>query len=95
MILPWKYGLVFMVLSKVWLIGGGGYLRIHSIYMIDYIYSCPPLSSQLDIFFQHHSTNLTLFPMGYKLWEGGNCVYVFHQGHVLLIICATIFITAF
>ena len=42
--------------------------------------------------FQHHSTNLTLFPMGYKLWEGGNCVYVFHQGHVLLIICATIFV---
>ena len=81
-----------MVLSKVWLIGGGGYLRIHSIYLINYIYSCPPLSSQLDIFFQHHSTNLTLFPMGYKLWEGGNCVYVFHQGHVLLIICATIFV---
>ena len=81
-------GLVFMVLSKVWLIGGGGLFE-DSQYLFEWLYiqlfpSLLPIGHiffdsfghLLPHLFQHHSTNLTLFPMNYKLWEGAT-VFMF------------------
>ena len=85
----WRRGLIWGFTVFIWLIV---YIQLFpSLLPIGHIFF-DSFGHLLPHLFQHHSTNLTLFPMGYKLWEGGNCVYVFHQGHVLLIICATIFV---